>query len=118
MGAIGYSDGMRFIVLGEAGGEPPPNPELIEAQMKHQLEQERLAMEERIAMAGNDNSIELERMRNQVQLIDTILNAYATTQQLKRQAMIDAFQTLHEAKTTQDFPPPAKPGADKPRIAA
>ena len=106
MGDAGYNDGMRFFVdMDEAGAEEPPPPEVIEMQLQHQLEQEKLKLEDKIASEKNATTLENTARKGRLDLINTLIGAIAdeqrTSQEISVNRAIGATNTMADLFKTR-----------------
>jgi DNA-binding FrmR family transcriptional regulator len=95
-GLAGYNDGMRFFeeVGGEGGGQ---DPEAAQAQMEGELKKAQIAAQQAIAANKDKTSIEVQRLKGQIQIIDRMLQEMAAQQALAVEQQFAASQSATQS---------------------
>lgn len=110
MGKAGYRDGMRFFALGEPGEGDKPSPDEVKAQATMAVTQANNESREKIAAEKNATSLELERMRLRMDMVESLLTKMVGTEDRER-----GFQ---EQRARDDRQIRSREGSERRRTAA
>lgn len=92
MGAVGYTDGLRFFEI----KEDQPSMMQLQMMMKMALEQAKLDTQMKIAQARDQTQADVWHQRALVQLLDTIIAGMQDTQAIQTEAILGAQRYIHD----------------------